>query len=680
MSAIGDAFVTIRPDASKFAGETEGFFKANAAKFALIGTGIGAAVAGGFAALKLGESFDAAFDTIRVGTGATGEALKGLEADFKGVFKSVPTDADTASTAIADLNTRLGLTGEPLQEMATQFINLSRVTGTDLGANIADLTRVFGDWSVASDEQAGVMDAVFRASQASGIGINQLAQKVVQFGAPLRQMGFGLDESIALLSKWEKEGVNGELVLGSLRIAMGKFARDNVPMREGLDQTVAAIQQMGPGAESTALAMEVFGARAGPDMAAAILEGRFAIDDYLSAINDGTDTINGAAADTDDWREQLTVLKNQALVGLEPVLTAVFNGVGALADGISTRLVPAFQAHVLPVLQAFAAFLSGVLVPALQELVMPLLQRFAEFAGEQFARFQSYYEESIKPAVENIVRLVTWLVGEVEERWPLIEAVIRPVLENVQNVVETVFGVVTGVLDAVIKLIGGDFSGAWEAMQDVARTAMEGVRDALEGGLRLVRGLLRLFFALGEDLLQGLWDGARAVWRGLVTWVRELPGRIVSTLGDLSGLLVDIGRSIIGGLFSGMQQRWEDVRGWLGDRGSDIRNLKGPIQEDRQLLIPEGRAVMEGLVSGMRRGWPEVEALLRSMTVQIPNLAAIPAIPSAQSMPVAATTGAPTVQFLGPVHIEAGDRPAAERAAGDLGWALAQTMRGRGLA
>ena len=358
MSAIGDAFVTIRPDASKFAGETEGFFKANAAKFALIGTGIGAAVAVGFTALKLGESFDAAFDTIRLGTGATGEALKGLEADFKGVFKSVPTDAETASTAIADLNTRLGLTGEPLQEMATQFINLSRITGTDLGANIADLTRVFGDWSVASDEQAGVMDAVFRASQASGIGINQLAQKVVQFGAPLRQMGFGLDESIALLSKWEKEGVNGELVLGSLRIAMGKFARDNVPMREGLDQTAASIQEMGPGAESTALAMEVFGARAGPDMAAAILEGRFAIDDYLAAVNDGTDTISGAAADTDDWRERLTVLKNQALVGLEPVLTALFNGMGALAEVISTRLVPAFQAHVLPVLQAFAGFLS----------------------------------------------------------------------------------------------------------------------------------------------------------------------------------------------------------------------------------------------------------------------------------------------------------------------------------
>ena len=235
-----------------------------------------------------------------------------------------------------------------LQERSKQFINLSRITGTDLKGNIADMTRVFGDWSVAGDQQAGTLDKIFRASQTSGIGINALSQKVVQFGAPLRQMGFGLDESIALMSKWEKEGVNSELVLGSFRIAMGNFARDNIPMRQGLDETIAKITAMGPGAASTSLAMEVFGARAGPDMAAAILEGRFAIDEYLSAIGDGSDTINGAAADTDDWREKLTVLKNQALVGLEPVLSGIFNGVGALADVIATRLVPWVREHLVP--------------------------------------------------------------------------------------------------------------------------------------------------------------------------------------------------------------------------------------------------------------------------------------------------------------------------------------------
>lgn len=613
MTAIGDAFVTLRPDASKFADETGGFFKGNAAKFALVGAGIGVAIAGGFAALQLAETFDAAFDTIRLGTGKTGEALKGLQADFKGVLKDVPTDAATASTAIADLNTRLGLTGDVLQERSKQFINLSRITGTDLKGNIADMTRVFGDWSVASDQQAGTLDMIFRASQTSGIGINALSQKVVQFGAPLRQMGFGLDESIALMSKWEKEGVNSELVLGSFRIAMGNFARDNIPMRQGLDDTIAKITAMGPGAASTSLAMEVFGARAGPDMAAAILEGRFAIDDYLTAIGDGSDTVNQAAADTDDWREKLTVLKNQALVGLEPVLSGIFNGVGALADVIATRLVPWVQEHLVPVVR-------DQLIPAFQQfvaLVVPQLQRFADFAGEQFARFQVYYETSIRPAIENIQRLVVWVVGEIEERWPQIERVIRPVLEQVQNVVQTTFRIVTGVLDAVIKLIGGDFSGAWHAMQDVARAAMDGVQASLMNGLNLIKGLLGLFFDLGKDLVQGFINGIRSMAGALIA-------AIASTITDrLPGF---------------------------------VKNALG-ISSPSRVFAALGEDTMAGYALGLQRGYSGVEQALSGITTRIPDIttAAWPATG-------AAVRGSDTEQqsgkggFHGEVHIYLGDR------------------------
>lgn len=55
-------------------------------------------------------------------------------------------------------------------------------------------------------------------------------------------MGFSLEESAAMLGKWEKEGVNTELVIGSLRIAAGKFAKDNIPLRQGLLDTMAAIK------------------------------------------------------------------------------------------------------------------------------------------------------------------------------------------------------------------------------------------------------------------------------------------------------------------------------------------------------------------------------------------------------------------------------------------------------
>ncbi|MDZ4346867.1 MAG: phage tail tape measure protein, partial [Candidatus Binatia bacterium] len=224
--------------------------------WAVVGAGAAAAgVAIGAVLMKIGSDFDNAMDTIRVGTGATGKALDALGDDFKEVFKSVPVDADQASKAIADLNTRLGLTGKPLQEFAKQMLNLSRITDQDIGGMTETVTRVFGDWSIATEDQSKALDTLFKVSQATGIGINELGQKIVQYGAPLRQFNFSFQDAAVIMGKWNKEGVNSELILGSLRIALGNFARDGIDARKGLEGVVAKIQELGPSAEATALAM-----------------------------------------------------------------------------------------------------------------------------------------------------------------------------------------------------------------------------------------------------------------------------------------------------------------------------------------------------------------------------------------------------------------------------------------
>ncbi len=82
----------------------------------------------------LGASFDDAADAIRIGTGATGDALDGLLDDFDAVYKSVPTTMEDASKAIADYNTRLGLTGPQLQEISKQAIQVSDMPGTTSAA------------------------------------------------------------------------------------------------------------------------------------------------------------------------------------------------------------------------------------------------------------------------------------------------------------------------------------------------------------------------------------------------------------------------------------------------------------------------------------------------------------------------------------------------------------------
>ena len=207
---VAELVATLGADASDFDQGLDGllgkFGPIGGAATAAAAVAVAAIAAIGVAVIHYGGQFDEAFDSIRIGTGATGKALAGLEDDFKAVVSSVPTDFASASSAITELNRRLGLTGEPLQTLSEQFLELSRLTGSDVAENVRLGTRLFGDWSIAAKDQSGALDMLFRATQQSGIGMGDLMQTVVEFGAPLRNMGFGFTDSIAMLAKWETRG------------------------------------------------------------------------------------------------------------------------------------------------------------------------------------------------------------------------------------------------------------------------------------------------------------------------------------------------------------------------------------------------------------------------------------------------------------------------------------------
>lgn len=326
--------------------------------------GIGASI------IKIGSEFDDAFDTIAIATGATGNALRSLEQNFRNVVANVPTSFAAASEAMGTLAARTGLTGKALEELTKVELELSRMTKTELAGQIASTTRLFADWSVATDQQTETLDKLFRAFQAGGGSVQSLTEKLVQFGAPLRQMGFDLDESIALIAKFQKEGVNMELVLGSLRIALTRMAKEGIkdPI-QALEVFIQRIKDAGSAGQANAISMEIFGARAGPDMAAAIREGRFAIEEMLAKIKDGKSTIMGTAESTKDFGERFVELKNKVTLALEPLGERFFAAVNNLVPvivnlvGKLATLVEWFSKLPQPI-QTFIIALGGIAVAA----------------------------------------------------------------------------------------------------------------------------------------------------------------------------------------------------------------------------------------------------------------------------------------------------------------------------
>src|SRR5690606_15558828 len=82
----------------------EGFLKAAAV------AALAAGVVTSFQQLyEVGAVFDDVTDTIRVGTGAQGDALESLTGIVDNLGTRVPVNFETIGGTVADLNTRLGL-------------------------------------------------------------------------------------------------------------------------------------------------------------------------------------------------------------------------------------------------------------------------------------------------------------------------------------------------------------------------------------------------------------------------------------------------------------------------------------------------------------------------------------------------------------------------------------------
>lgn len=319
-----DVLVKIGGDISEFQNSLGGLLsevQGSIAKLNPVVALVSAAVLGiGASAVHVAEEYEKASNIIHVGTNAVGEALKGLEEDFRQVFLDVPQDAATVAQAIADINTRLGLTGKPLQDLTKQFLDLADLTGGDVSQSIREVTRLFGDWGVATADQSKTLDFLYRVSQNTGISVETLSAQMVQFGAPLRQMGFDMETAALTLAKFETEGVNAELVMGSLRIALTKMAKEGVQdSGAALEQLTQKIKDAGSAGEANAIAVQVFGARAGPDMAAAIREGRFEISEMVDALGDYEGAIEKSDAQTETLGERFGILWKHVQDLLEPI-------------------------------------------------------------------------------------------------------------------------------------------------------------------------------------------------------------------------------------------------------------------------------------------------------------------------------------------------------------------------
>ncbi|MEW1933117.1 phage tail tape measure protein [Rhodococcus sp. NPDC079359] len=326
---------------------------------------LGAAAIGGIATalFTAGSLFDDVSDSIRIGTGATGDELSALEQSAKNVGSSVPASLDLIGTTIADVNQRLGLTGPTLETFSSQILQAGNMLGEEIDIN--GLTASFSAFGVGGDQTIGVMDELFRVSQATGVGLNELAASAVKGAPQLQQFGFSLAESAGLVGTLDKAGLDADKTLGAMNKALVAFAKDGKDPQEALFGVVTEMQNLidvGNDGAAIDLAAGLFGTKGAGQFVQAVKLGTLSVDDFVSATGASSDTILGAAADTADFAEQWQLFKNKTLILIEPIASKVFGVISQGMGWIADNGIPAMQNFGDVVTGAFSegGALSGV--------------------------------------------------------------------------------------------------------------------------------------------------------------------------------------------------------------------------------------------------------------------------------------------------------------------------------
>ena len=387
-----------------------------------------------------------------------------------------------------------------------------------------------------------------------------------------------------------------------------------------------------------------------------------------------------------------------ALGALEPILLPLGAAVAAVAAVILGSMVPAAlawaaaevaktaamiasaaafvaaNAPLIAVAAAVALLVAGIVlliqhwdqvtakVPALGvafDAVKAGLQAFGEWITGTFAPAAMKIFTAVSDAVSKAV-------GFVKDHWDEIKQVIEPGVKAVALVVETywnqirleietVIGVIKGIVDVFMGVFTGDWDRAWDGVKQIVESVWGLIRGTIENAIGLIKGMAGIMLdaglAIGGALLDGLLQGMKAA-PGLIG---DLGQRVLEALASVINMAIDMINDRIPNSLS-FSIAGKDIGIDLPDNPVPHVNLARGLWE----------------VPGPRGAGDVFPAMLSPGEMVVPEVAA-------DRIRRGAGGGAGvTVHINGPVY--ARDSQEASMTAGDLGALVMARLRARGVA
>lgn len=659
---VGDA-----TGAQKALNGAGGFLNKFTSKFGkagpLVAAGIAAIPVAAVAAAKglynIGEEFDSMYDTIRIGTGASGQAFESLKDSARNVAATVPADFDKIGKSLADVNTRTGLTGKTLETVSSQFLEAGRILGEEIDINKA--TGALNGFNITGKKTEAGMDTLFRVSQATGISMNDLSGILGKNAPALQSLGFSFNESAAMAGLLNKSGLDANKTLGSMGKALLEVSKSGEKPADAFKRVTGEMGTMlkkGDEAGALNLASKLFGTRGAPQFIGALKSGAINMDAIAKAAAGSGDTILGVGKETADAAEAWQLLKNNAKLALEPLASGVFNAVGQSLGWLAGLIKnlsgpgglgamgkafdsPAFKAagQIFASIGTQAQGLYQAIKPVAAAIIgalMPIFTALLPIVSGAFTAIMA----TIKGALQILTGIFQVFkgifTGDWNTLWNGLKSIVSGAWTAITGIFSGSFQLVQGIFQGALALITTIWNNAWAGIKGLVTAVWNGITGAISGGWNRVKS----FFTGGINLIKNLWGAgwhwvhakAVSIWHGItgaissgvgraVGVVRGLPGRAVSAVGNLGHRLVGAGKDLIRGFINGVGSLgsavWDAGKRIANKAINSIKHFLG-IASPSKVFTVIGKQTGQGFIKGLDQMSPLVAKASKDL-VEIPT-------------------------------------------------------------
>lgn len=590
-----------------------------------VSVGIAAIGAAGVASFN---ELDAGYDTIVTKTGATGEALEGLQSSMNAVFGELPTTAENAGIAIGEVNTRFGATGDTLETLSKQFIEFAEINETDLNNSIGMTNKIMKAWNIDAAKTPNVLGLITVKAQETGISVDTLMNSVLENNSVFKEMGLTFEQSIGLMAEFEKNGVNSTTALAGLKKAVVNYAKEGLSMEEGLKKTIESIKNASSETEALTKAQEIFGTKGAAEMTNAIREGRLSVEDLCASMEEyGTtveDTFNATLDPPDKAAVALNNLKiagadlgNTILSALAPALEGLVSKVRNFAQWFTSLddkakltivTIGGIVAAIGPALIAFGKMATGIssAVKAIQTIK-------TAYAAAKAAISSFNIVQTAQAAISKVVAAAQWLVNAAMSANPIGLIVIaiaglvaafvllwnkcegfRNFFLGMWEGIKTAFQAFLDWISPAIEAIKGYFEGLWTKLQEIWAYIIQSVqpiKDAISGAFSEAWELIKVVWDLVQPYFATIWENIKVVFSVVkevlsgffeAAWIAiqavwDVVSSYFAAVWDTIKAIFSVVATYLGGMFStawtAIKAVWDTVTGYFTAVWNTIKGI-----------------------------------------------------------------------------------------------------------